>query len=239
MRQRMKTLVMRIIADNLTALKGRGTSGETHSSQILLPDEEAEHHRESKLSVSLGAVIPNLTEESVSVAFGLKDFIPEVSGTPHHILCCGDVLSTERKELSNKTQNNETPKQNPELKFDGLVEAPPEFQKEHLLHEDMIKMLLSEKSENARGTLHHIVSLFHFKTFNNTAKDYFLNIWDFITRPSDFPTHASAQMDWLRDLALRLVDLVWMPPSQEDINMAAAAAAAEQSDGEKRNIFPF
>lgn len=45
----------------------------------------------------------------------------------------------------------------------------------------MIKMLLSEKSENARGTLHHIVSLFHFKTFNNTAKDYFLNLWDFIT----------------------------------------------------------
>lgn len=42
-------------------------------------------------------------------------------------------------------------------------------------------MLLSEKSENARGTLHHITSLFHFKTFNSTAKDYFLNIWDFIT----------------------------------------------------------
>lgn len=47
--------------------------------------------------------------------------------------------------------------------------------------QEMMKMLLSEKRENARGTLYHIISLFHFKTFNNTAKDYFLNIWDFIT----------------------------------------------------------
>ncbi|KAK5917352.1 hypothetical protein CgunFtcFv8_012249 [Champsocephalus gunnari] len=256
LRRRMKTLVMRIIADNLTALKGPRGRVERH-----IPHKYSSLMKEQSTTVSLGAVIPNLTEESVSAAFGLKDFIPEVSGTPHHVLCCGDVLSTERKEQSNKTQNNETPKQNPELRFDGLVEAPPEFQKEHLFHEEMIKMLLSEKSENARGTLHHIVSLFHFKTFNNTAKDYFLNIWDFITfvtsayvtlfavtacgldsvdqRPSDFPPQASAQMDWLRDLALRLVDLVWMPPSQEDINMAAAAAAAGQSDGEKRNIFPF
>lgn len=45
----------------------------------------------------------------------------------------------------------------------------------------MIKLLLSEKSANARGTLHYIISLFRFKTFNNTAKDYFLNLWDFIT----------------------------------------------------------
>ena len=50
-----------------------------------------------------------------------------------------------------------------------------------LFLQDMMKMLLSEKSENARGTLHHIVSLFHFKMFNNTARDYFLNLWDFIT----------------------------------------------------------
>lgn len=42
-------------------------------------------------------------------------------------------------------------------------------------------MFVSEKSGNSRGSLHHIVSLFDFKTFNNTAKDYFLNIWDFIT----------------------------------------------------------
>lgn len=65
-----------------------------------------------------------------------------------------------------------------------------------LFLQDMIKMLLSEKSQNARGTLHHIVSLFHFKTFNNTAKDYFLNLWDFITvrcAPSHSPviSHAS------------------------------------------------
>lgn len=49
------------------------------------------------------------------------------------------------------------------------------------LWQEMIKMLLSEKSEKCRGSLHHIVSLFDFKTFNNTAKDYFLNMWDFIT----------------------------------------------------------
>ncbi|XP_044023799.1 uncharacterized protein LOC122862399 isoform X5 [Siniperca chuatsi] len=237
LRQRMKTLVMRIIADNLTALKGpRGRV------------------------VSLGAVIPNASEQSVSAAYGLKDYIPVVSEKPYHILCCGDVLTADRTEHGNKTQNNETPDPDPDLRFDGLVEAPQEFQKEHLFHEEMLKMLLSEKSENARGTLHHIISLFHFKTFNNTAKDYFLNVWDFITfvttayvtlfavtdcgldsvdqRPSDYPSQVTAQMDWLSDLAHRLVDLVWMPPPQEDINTAAAAAAAH-CDGEKKKIFPF
>ncbi|XP_070834905.1 uncharacterized protein [Chaetodon trifascialis] len=147
-----------------------------------------------------------------------------------------------------------------EIQFDGLVEAPQEFQKEHLFHEDMMKMLLSEKSESARGTLHHITSLFHFKTFNNTAKDYFLNMWDFITfvtmayvtlfavsdcgldsvdqRPPDYPSQVSAQMDWLSDLAHKLVDLVWMPPSQEDIN-TAAAAAGRCDEEKKKKIFPF
>ncbi|XP_042338790.1 uncharacterized protein LOC121939952 [Plectropomus leopardus] len=125
----------------------------------------------------------------------------------------------------------------------------------------MIKMLLSEKSENARGTLHHIVSLFHFKTFNNSAKDFFLNVWDFITfvttayvtlfavtacgldsvkqRPSDYPSQVSAQMDWLGELAHRLVDLVWMPPAQEDINTAAAAAAGHCDGDKKTTTSPF
>lgn len=202
--------------------------------------------------VSLGAAIPNSTEESVGAAYGLTDYIPVVSGKPYRILYCGDVLSPDG------TERREDPDPKPDLKFDGLVEAPQEFQKEHLFHEDMMKMLLSEKSENARGTLHHITSLFHFKTFNSTAKDYFLNIWDFITfattayvtlfavtdcgldsvdqRPSDYPSQVSAQMDWLSGLAHRLLDLVWMPPSQEDIN--AAAAAAGRCDGEKK-ISPF
>lgn len=85
--------------------------------------------------MSLGAVIPNTSEESVSAAYGLKDYIPVVSGTPYHILCCGDVLSTDRTVHSNKTQNKEQPNLNPDLKFEGLVEAPQEFQKEHLFHE--------------------------------------------------------------------------------------------------------
>nr|XP_033499074.1 uncharacterized protein LOC117267333 isoform X1 [Epinephelus lanceolatus] len=255
LRQRMKILVMRIIADNLTALKGprgRVMRHVPHIYSILMKEEST--------TVSLGAVIPNTAEESVSSAYGLKDYIPVVSGTPHHILCCGDVLGTDRTEHGNKTQSTDTPNLNPDLKFDGLVEAPQEFQKEHLFHEEMLKMLLSEKSENARGTLHHIVSLFHFKTFNNTAKDYFLNIWDFITfvttayvtlfavtdcgldsvdqKPSDYPSQVSAQMDWLSQLAHRLVDLVWMPPPQEDINTAAAAAESH-CDGEKKKTSPF
>ncbi|KAF3845387.1 hypothetical protein F7725_008550 [Dissostichus mawsoni] len=188
LRQRMKTLVMRIIADNLTALKGPRGRVERH-----IPHKYSSLMKKQSTTVSLGAVIPNLTEESVSVAFGLKDFIPEVSGTPHHILCCGDVLSTERKELSNKTQNNETPKQNPELKLTDSLKLHQSFRR------------------NTCST----------RRLTNTAKDYFLNIWDFIT------------MDWLRDLALRLVDLVWMPPSQEDINMAAAAAAEQKKPGER------
>lgn len=55
-------------------------------------------------------------------------------------------------------------------------------------------------------------------------------------RPSGYPSQVSAQVDWLSDLALRLVDLVWMAPPQEDIN---AAAAAGQCDGEKKKIAPF
>ncbi|XP_044023797.1 uncharacterized protein LOC122862399 isoform X3 [Siniperca chuatsi] len=255
LRQRMKTLVMRIIADNLTALKGPRGRVVRH-----IPHVYSHLMKEESTSVSLGAVIPNASEQSVSAAYGLKDYIPVVSEKPYHILCCGDVLTADRTEHGNKTQNNETPDPDPDLRFDGLVEAPQEFQKEHLFHEEMLKMLLSEKSENARGTLHHIISLFHFKTFNNTAKDYFLNVWDFITfvttayvtlfavtdcgldsvdqRPSDYPSQVTAQMDWLSDLAHRLVDLVWMPPPQEDINTAAAAAAAH-CDGEKKKIFPF
>ncbi|XP_023286175.1 uncharacterized protein LOC111672837 isoform X1 [Seriola lalandi dorsalis] len=251
LRQRMKIIVMRIIADNLEVLKGPRGRVVRH-----IPHIYSDRMKEQSTTVSLGAVIPNTTEESVSVAYGLKDYIPVVSGKPYHILCCGDVLSTDRTEQGNQNQNNETP--NLDLRFDGLVEAPPEFQKEHLFHEEMIKMLLSEKSENSRGSLHHIISLFHFKTFNNTAKDYFLNIWDFITfvttayvtlfavtecgldsvdqRPSDYPSQVSDQMDWLGDLAHRLVDLVWMPPSQEDINTAAAAAG--RSDRQKKTS-PF
>lgn len=57
-------------------------------------------------------------------------------------------------------------------------------------------------------------------------------------RPSDYPSQVSAQMDWLSELAHRLVDLVWMPPPQEDINTAAAAAASH-CDGEKKKMFPF
>lgn len=85
--------------------------------------------------MSLGAVIPDATEASVSAAFGLKDYIPVVSGTPHHILCCGDVLGTDRTEHSNQTQSEDGLDPNSVPKFDGLVEAPQEFQKEHLFHE--------------------------------------------------------------------------------------------------------
>lgn len=57
-------------------------------------------------------------------------------------------------------------------------------------------------------------------------------------RPSDYPSQVSLQMDWLSDLAHRLVDLVWMPPPQEDINTAAAAAGRRDEESEKK-IFPF
>ncbi|XP_036928677.1 uncharacterized protein LOC119005212 isoform X4 [Acanthopagrus latus] len=243
LRQRMKTLVMRIIADNLLALKGPRGRVERH-----IPHRYSHLMKEQSSTVSLGAVIPDSSEASVSTALGLKDYIPVVAGALYHILSCGDVLGTD------KTQN-----QSLDPRYDGPIEAPLEFQKEHLFHEDMMKMLLSEKSENARGTLHHIVSLFHFKTFNNTARDYFLNLWDFITfvttayvtlfamtdcgldsvhqRPPGYPSQVSAQVDWLSDLAHRLVDLVWMAPPQEDINTAAAAAG--QCDGEKKKITPF
>ncbi|XP_070834904.1 uncharacterized protein [Chaetodon trifascialis] len=255
LRQRMKTLVMRIIADNLTALKGPRGRVVRH-----IPHIYSNRMKEESTTVSLGAVIPSITEGSVSAAYGLKDYVPVVSGTPYHVLCCGDILSTDSTEHSSKTQNADSLDPKADLKFDGLVEAPQEFQKEHLFHEDMMKMLLSEKSESARGTLHHITSLFHFKTFNNTAKDYFLNMWDFITfvtmayvtlfavsdcgldsvdqRPPDYPSQVSAQMDWLSDLAHKLVDLVWMPPSQEDIN-TAAAAAGRCDEEKKKKIFPF
>ncbi|XP_063764454.1 uncharacterized protein LOC134881215 isoform X2 [Eleginops maclovinus] len=209
-RRRMKMLVMRIIADNLSALKGPRGRVVRH-----IPHKYSSLMKEQSTTVSLGAVIPNLAEESVSAAFGLKDFLPEFSGTPHHILCCGDVLGTDRNEQSNRTQNKETPNQNAELKFDGLVEAPPEFQNEHLFHEFVTTAY---------------VTLFAVTACGLDSVDQ---------RPSDFPPQASAQMDWLSDLAHRLLDLVWMPPSQEDIIMAAAAAAAGQSDGDQRKIFPF
>lgn len=57
-------------------------------------------------------------------------------------------------------------------------------------------------------------------------------------KPADYPSQVSAQMDWLSKLAHRLVDLVWMPPPQEDINTAAAAATGH-CDGEEKKIFPF
>ncbi|XP_067335672.1 uncharacterized protein [Channa argus] len=257
LRQRMKTIVMRILADNLKVLKGVKPRVVKH-----IPHTYSHLMKEQSTTVSLGAIVPNTTEDSVSVAYGLKDYIPVYYGKPYPILCCGDILNTDKTELGSKTQNSETPKRNPNLNFDGLAEAPQEFQKEHLLHEDMIKMLLSEKSENSRGSLHHIISLFPFKTFNNTAKDYFLNIWDFITfvttayvtlfavtdcgldsltqKPSDYPSQSSEQMEWLSNLAHRLVDLVWLAPPQEDINtVAAAAEAVAQCDGVKKKTFPF
>ncbi|XP_042337544.1 uncharacterized protein LOC121938350 [Plectropomus leopardus] len=127
LRRRMKILVMRIIADNLTVLKGPRGRVVRH-----IPHKYSDLMKEQSTTVSLGAVIPNTSEESVSAAFGLKDYVPVVSGTPHHILCCGDVLA-DRTEHGNKTQSSET--LTSDLKFDGLVEAPQEFQKEHLFHE--------------------------------------------------------------------------------------------------------
>ena len=48
-------------------------------------------------------------------------------------------------------------------------------------------------------------------------------------KPSDFPKErGKAQMEWLSGLAHRLVDLVWMPPPQEDINTAAATASRSE-----------
>lgn len=92
--------------------------------------------------VSLGAVVPNTTEDSVSAAYGLKDYIPVHYGKPYHILCCGDVTNPDRTER-NKTYISDTPERNPDLRFDGLVEAPQEFQKEHLLHEVRMKKLIN------------------------------------------------------------------------------------------------
>lgn len=70
----------------------------------------------------------------MSAAYGLKDYIPVHYGKPYHILCSGDLTNADRTEHS-RTQNTESPEPNPDLRFDGLVEAPQEFQKEHLLHE--------------------------------------------------------------------------------------------------------
>lgn len=72
--------------------------------------------------------MPNATEDSVTTAYDLKDYLPVCYGKPYPLLCCGDVLS------SDKNQNDDTPNRT-KLKFDGLIEAPPEFQKEHLFHE--------------------------------------------------------------------------------------------------------
>ena len=60
----------------------------------------------------------------MSTALGLKDYIPVVAGALYHILSCGDVLGTD------KTQN-----QSLDPRYDGPIEAPLEFQKEHLFHE--------------------------------------------------------------------------------------------------------
>lgn len=57
-------------------------------------------------------------------------------------------------------------------------------------------------------------------------------------KPSDYPGQSSQQLDWLGNLAHRLLDLVWMPPPQEDINTAAAEALG-RSGTENTKTFPF
>lgn len=55
-------------------------------------------------------------------------------------------------------------------------------------------------------------------------------------KPLDYPSQSSEQLDWLGNLAHRLLDKVWMAPPPEDINAVAAAA---EGDAERRTTFPF
>lgn len=74
---------------------------------------------------------PDSSQASVSAALSLKDYIPVCRGKPYPTLCCGNVRDVDKTERANAAPSAEAP----QLLFDGLVEAPPEFQKEHLLHE--------------------------------------------------------------------------------------------------------
>ncbi|XP_029982884.1 uncharacterized protein LOC115413890 isoform X2 [Sphaeramia orbicularis] len=251
LRQRMKTMVMRIIVDQLTALKKLRMQVERHTPHLY-----SRLMKEKSTTVSLGAVVPDPSEESVSAALGLKDYVPELYQKPFHLLYCGDGLDRDRPEHANGTCDPPPTG----AKADGLIEVPPEFQREQLFHEEMLKLLLKDTSEPSRGSLQHILSLFQFQTFNAAAKDHFLNTWDFITfvtaayvtlfavtqldldsvhqRPSGFPSEVEDQMRCLGDLAHRLVDLVWMAPPQEDVNTAATAATDDDGQQQK-NVYPF
>ena len=54
--------------------------------------------------------------------------------------------------------------------------------------------------------------------------------------PAGYPEDADGQMDWLFNTAQRVVDFCWMPPSNEDIKVAARVAATTAATKE---IYPF
>ena len=93
------------------------------------------------LQVNLGAVPENPIEimehpiaigAVIDIMDGLTDYVPTVDGKPNKVLCCADGLSIDWMWPSRELRMTGS---SPAIRFEGLVEAPPEFHMESVYYQ--------------------------------------------------------------------------------------------------------
>ncbi|CAH1248614.1 ING4 [Branchiostoma lanceolatum] len=218
-RDRMTTLVTRILADNMPALH-------------LLRDRVVRHipHPRSR----------EMREKSNIIMEHLHNYVPEVQpGQLHPVLCRGDGLSIERMIHAKRARSNGGTQK---AKLQGLAEGAQEFHKEIILLQDTMDLLFSGRSEASRVTLSQLKAFFSHRGMKAkfaTCAYICLLATDLCRMdgvqdlPVDFPARKQQQLQWLTNV---VVDFCWLAPDHEDI-MTAVQAMGEDSGDEE--IFPY
>nr|XP_054771136.1 uncharacterized protein LOC129279050 [Lytechinus pictus] len=245
-RSRAVFLVKHLITKHLTKLQHLK---EMMPSRIL--HSHTKEMDEKSQCVTLGVVDanPGSTQGMMSVLERLQNYLPVKEGKPTPCLLSGDIepiLHAQRHACSEGEDGDG--------RFVPIFACPQEYQKELLHVQESNKRFFKASSITDRGTIAQLRNQFNLRLFKNETNERYQHAWDlyeFVTEshillcamklcgvtsledePEGLPSNENdaKQLQWLTNLAHRVVDFCWSPPEREDVHVAAASYDKKTKD---------
>ncbi|XP_041482929.1 uncharacterized protein LOC121429775 [Lytechinus variegatus] len=238
-RSRAVFLVKHLITKHLTKVQHLK---EMMPSRIL--HSHTKEMDEKSQCVTLGVVDanPGSKQGMISVLERLQNYMPVKEGKPTPCLLSGDIepiLHAQRHACSEGEDGDG--------RFVPIFACPQEYQKELLHVQESNKRFFKASSITDRGTIAQLRNQFNLRLFKNETNERYQHAWDmyeFVTEshillcamklcgvtsledePEGLPSNENdaKQLEWLTNLAHRVVDFCWSPPEREDVHVAAAS----------------
>ncbi|XP_077862791.1 uncharacterized protein LOC102803909 [Saccoglossus kowalevskii] len=175
-RKRMKTIVSRIICENLSHFnKYYSDCVEVH-----IEHEYSEESAKRSELVNLGVIQENPSSLSgvIAILDHLYTYVPVNGDQTHVLMCHGDGLSVERHIDAHRTRAGCTTTKG---RLQGLEPVSQEFHKRGIILQDIMNEFFLGKSASNRGTLTHIKNKFRHRNVKKKVMDSFNHVANFLS----------------------------------------------------------